>query len=616
MKEEPKLSNIPDFIERSTATSGPSLAEINRLDSLFGNSRYAELEQAARALINQHPNAGIVWKLLGLSLQMQSKDALSTFKKAAELLPNDAEAHANLAGALRATGHFQAAVESGQQALKIKPNFAEAHNNLGVALQDLDQTEAAIASYCRAIELKPNFAEAHSNLGSALKDLEQFHAAVASYQRALEINPDYAKVHSNLGVAQWCLGEFDSAAKSFNRALELDPLCKEALLGISQLCMESGELESAGTLLQTILKISPDNLESRFLLAKIGKAKLGDENMAALIAAEKAAQIGELPLTSKQAIRLHFALGKSFDDCGNYAQAFPYFIEGCKLKRATFNHDAEQVSQHFNDIIRVFNKETIARLSGYGDSSHLPIFVLGMPRSGTTLTEQIIASHPDVYGAGELPDLLDIAERDVMKNGTTYPNNIASIDPEILTAWAKEYVSGLQKRAPDAQRITNKMPANFFAIGLIHTMLPNAKIIHVNRNPVDTCLSCFTQLFDVGQYHTYNLTELGRYYVDYARLMEHWRSVLSADAFLDVQYEDIVANQETQARRMIEFCNLNWSDACIDFHENKRSVQTASLIQVRQPIYKTSVERWKRYEKFIGPLLDALGDFSPRENKN
>jgi hypothetical protein len=252
------------------------------------------------------------------------------------------------------------------------------------------------------------------------------------------------------------------------------------------------------------------------------------------------------------------------------------------------------------------------RLRGGGNPSRLPVFVLGMPRSGTTLVEQIISSHPDVHGAGELPDLLEIAQRDIAGTGAAFPNNIPAIDKAGLAGWAADYVAGLHRRAPDARHITDKMPANFLAVGLINMMLPNAKIIHVSRNPVDTCLSCFMQLFGSGQEQTYDLAELGRYYADYARLMEHWRSVLPDGAFLDAQYEDIVADQETQARRMIAFCGLDWNDACIDFHKNKRSILTASVTQVRQPIYKSSVERWRHYEKFLGPLLDALGDLAPK----
>ncbi len=696
-------------------TQMPSPAELNQLIALFNTGRYAELENRALLLVRQYPNSGHVWMGLGLSLQMQGKDALHALQMTAQLLPDDANAHNNLANTLRELGQLDGAVASGRRALKINPDFAEAHSNLGLALLNLGQADVAlssfrralaikpdfaaahsnlgyalrelgqfeaavascrralelqpdfagalinlgnalselgqldgavasyrralqfkpdfadahmnlgnallelgqldgaVASHLRALELKPDFAEAHMNLGNALLELGQFDGAVTSYLRALELKPDFAKALSNFGAALRELGRLDDAAARYRRALEIDPDCIEAMLGSARLCMENGDMTAAEDLIRKALEIDSDDLEARFLFTRVKKVKVGDQNLAALVAAEDAARRSKSPTLGKKAISLYFALGKSFDDIGDYDKAFPHFIEGCRLKRATFEYDAGQSTQYFQDIMRVFDRETIARLRGGGDPSRLPVFVLGMPRSGTTLAEQIIASHPDVYGAGELPDLMTIAQRDIAGTGVVFPNNIPALDQARLNAWAADYVAGLHRRAPDAKRITDKMPANFFGIGLIHAMLPNAKIIHVNRNPVDTCLSCFMQLFGRKQDYTYDLAELGRYYVDYSRLMEHWRSVLPAGAFLEVQYEEIVADQETQARRMIAFCGLDWNDACIDFHKNKRSVLTLSLAQVRQPIYKSSVERWRSYERFLGPLLDELGDLAPKQ---
>jgi len=251
------------------------------------------------------------------------------------------------------------------------------------------------------------------------------------------------------------------------------------------------------------------------------------------------------------------------------------------------------------------------QLRGAGNPSQVPIFVLGMPRSGTTLTEQIIASHPDVYGAGELSDLMDIVQ--LPANGQTvqpYPENL-SVYPsktcQILPSNTFQEFAAARLQQ-NTSRI--KMPANYMAMGLIPLMLPHAKIIHVKRNPVDTCLSCYTRLFNRHQDATYDLAELGRHYVGYERLMQHWRKVMPVGSFVEVQYEDIVADMEGQARRLIDYCELEWNDACLEFHKNKRSVRTASLTQVRQPIYNSSVERWRHYEKFLGPLLSALGDLA------
>ncbi len=473
-------------------------------------------------------------------------------------------------------GRYTETVALAQTMTRHFPLYGLGWKVLGAVFRQMGRSADALVPMQKATALLPNDDEVHSNLGVTLHDLGHLEEAEACYRRALELKPNFAQAHSNLGNILMERSHLDEAATSYRRALELNP----------------------------------GAIKVRFDLTQAKKGKVDDENLAALIAIEDAARNGAIPLSDENAVFLNFALGNSYNDMGDYDKAFPHFLKGCRLKHAAFNYDSNQIARRlFASTMRAFDQSTLDRLRGGGNPSHLPIFVLGMPRSGTTLIEQIISSHPEVYGAGELTDLMMIAQRDVA--GTTFPDNLPFLDQTQLTAWGTEYVAGLQQRAPNARHITDKMPTNFFAVGLIHLMLPNARIIHVNRNPVDTCLSCLTTLFENKHEHTYDLEELGRYYVDYARLMEHWRKLLPSGAFLDVQYEDIVADQEAQSRRIIEYCGLEWDDACIDFHKNNRPISTASMSQVRQPIYKSSVERWRSYEKFLGPLFDALGELAP-----
>lgn len=534
--------------------------------------------------------------------------ALDSYNRALAIKPDYEEALNNRGTALAELNCHEQALESYDRALTINPHYAEGLNNRGAALAKLNHPEQALESYDRALTIKPDFAAALNNRGTALVDLNRPEQALESYDRALAIKPDYAEVLCNRGNALVKLKRPEQALASYDQALAIKPDYPEALNKRGITLMELDRLNEAKDCFRAALKIKPDFIQGRYSLSLVSKEGEDNENLLALIAIKNAALNGSAPLVNEDAVLLNFALGKYYNDAGNYETAFPCFLEGCKHKRATFDYDPEQMTRYVDAIMQVFDHKTMEKLRGDGHRSSLPIFVVGMPRSGTTMTEQIISSHPDVYGGGELSDLWEITQFD--SDGNTFPNNLPLLDRKRLTDLGGEYVAKLQGYSPDARRITDKMPSNFFAIGLIHLMLPNAKIIHVNRNPLDTCLSCLTTLFHYEHKHTYDLAELGRYYFDYARLMAHWHKLLPSGAFLDVNYEDIVTNQEVQSRRIIEFCGLEWNTACIGFHKNKRQINTASVMQVRQPIYKSSIERWRSYEKFLGPLFDALGEYS------
>ncbi len=610
------------------------LRRLNQLDKAVENGKRAVVLDPNLAMA--HSNLGIAFYDL-----KQLDDAAAAQQRALELAPGFAPALNNLGNIKREQGDKIAAMDYYRQAIAANARYLEPLSNLGALLLEEDRSDEAESVLNLALQLDPNYPEAICNRGGVLLAREENEQALGHYQRALQLRPVYveaqmglaktlqalenlpdaeaaargavqmansnAKAHSLLAGIYAEIAQPEKAEAAFELALTLDPKSDDALLGLGHLCMENGQMERAEELFQRALDFKADNLAAHIHRVQVKKVREGDASFAALLEQEKQFDT----LSDNRRMSLNFALGKCYDDTQHYDLAFPHFLNGCKLKRAKLSYDPAGAAQQFTELKTLFTQDNIERLRGGGDPSDLPIFVLGMPRSGTTLTEQIIASHPAVYGAGELPDLLRIAHRKTNPATTSFPDNLRYLDPNILAAWGAEYIAALKQRAPGARHITDKMPANFFAVPLIHLMLPNAKIIHVNRNPVDTCVSCFTRLFNRKQEHTYDLAELGRYYADYARLMVQWRKVLPATAFLDVNYEDIVADQEGQARRMLDYCGLEWNDACLDFHKTKRQIRTASVTQVRQPIYNTSVERWRKYEKFLGPLLDELGDLVP-----
>jgi hypothetical protein len=327
---------------------------------------------------------------------------------------------------------------------------------------------------------------------------------------------------------------------------------------------------------------------------------------------ELAAQPSGLSKTER--MQLDFALGKAYADLHDYDRSFDRLAAGNSAKRSMISYNEREVLSLFDRIETIFTPQIIATKSGSGESSPIPIFVMGMPRSGTTLVEQIIASHPLVYGAGELQNLNDVvrAVRGSDGNQFPYPEFVPVVAPEALRQIGAQYVSSIQRLIPKSavgcEHVTDKMPSNYYFAGLIHLALPNAKIIHVVRDPVDTCLSCYSKLFASEQNHTFELGEIGRYYRRYQALMDHWRRVLPAGRILDVRYEEVVEDTEKEARRIIAHCALPWDERCLAFHETDRPVRTASATQVRQPIFKTSVGRWRRYGDRLEPLLEALGD--------
>jgi tetratricopeptide (TPR) repeat protein len=431
----------------------------------------------------------------------------------------------------------------------------------------------AVAHYQRALFLRPDNADAHNNLGLAFAAQGRIDEAVTHYERATVLNPDHAGAHGNLGIILKDQGKFDEAMARYGRALA----------------------------------IRPDYAEIQYYRAEIKTFHRGDADLAEL---QALADRDGLP--ENKAPYIHFALAKALEDSGDHAGAFEHLRKGNALKRRQVDYDEKSHVERFQRIAAVFDANLFARFHGSGDPSSVPVFVLGMPRSGSTLIEQILASHPQVHGAGELTDL-DAAVSGVLSAGNwpgQYPDCVPALDGVTLRRIGQSYLSRLPALTDGAVRIVDKMPNNFNDIGLIRLVLPNARIIHTTRHPIDTCVSCYSKLFLNGQYFSYDLAELGRYYRGYRELMTHWRSVLPSGAMLEVSYEDVVDDLEGQARRLIDYCGLPWDDHCISFYKTIRLVKTASAAQVRQPLFRTSLQRWRKYEAGLTPLLQELGDIA------
>ncbi len=500
-------------------------------------------------------------------------------------------------------GKLPLAVELIAKAIELDDKVALYHRNLGEMCRRLGRLDEAVAAGRRAAGLAPDDLDAHYNLGLALTDKGEWDAAIRAYRRGLELNPDHGLSWNNLGAALEKGGDLAEAETAYARAVALNPSHYEAQNNLGAIYSAQGRLEDACRCFDEAIRANPDFSEAHFNLSSLKTYCEDDPHWLYLERnRDKAAGMPE-----KARIRYWFALGKAREDVGRYDEAFAAYAKGNRLQHALLPYDEAGADERLARVIRTFSREFFEsrarmRPSVHGDQA--PIFIVGMPRSGTTLLEQILSSHPGVYGAGELLDLNDVIM--ARSANSRFPDFVPGLSAEDFARMGEAYRDRVWKLAPDAARITDKMPANFFYIGMIHLMLPDAKIIHAMRDPMDSCFSNYARLFNDTMEFAYDLGTLGRYYARYITLMRHWHEVLPQGSILDLRYEDMVADTEGQARRVLEYAGLPWDDNCLAFHRNTRHVKTASVAQVRKPIYKTSVARWQRFERHLQPLLDIV----------
>jgi Flp pilus assembly protein TadD len=485
---------------------------------------------------------------------------------------------------------YAQAVDHYQELLELQPRNPEALCNLGVALFSLGHYEEAERCYRQSLEINPLSAETLCNLAALL----QGNAAEAEkyLRRALKINPKYADARSKLGVVLTVAGRLREARAAFQKALKVDPRQAEALLGLGQVAHTEGRFEEAETFINRALKAAPKLPGAWAAMTSLRRMTVADGDW--LKGAEEIAA-SAIPLW--QEAELRFAIGKYCDDVDDFERAFQSYRRGNELlKTVTQKYNRQGYSSFADDMIRSHSQEALARAAACGSNSMKPVFVLGMPRSGTSLVEQIIASHPSASGAGELQFWLETgrANERELRQGT--------LGEPVRKKLAEDYLGILALQSPEALRVVDKTNFNCDYLGLLHSVFPKARIIYVRRDPIDTCLSCYFQNFAAGLSFTMDLSDLADYYRVHQRLMKHWLTALPSGTVLEVPYEELVADQVACTRRILDYLELAWDDRCLSFDKTDRAVNTASAWQVRQKIYNRSVGRWRHYERFIGPL--------------
>jgi tetratricopeptide (TPR) repeat protein len=621
-----------------------------RRSSVLGNANSRLLQQAIQShqsgniqlasnlyqqILASDPNNADANNLLGVIAHQTGDDqtAVQLITRAINSNPKMLSAYNNLGVALTKLGRQEEAIESYKNALRIKQNYPEAHNNCGNALSDLGRQDEAVACYRKAIALKPNYVDAHSNLGNALRILGEYKQAAASYRNAIKISPSFIEAHRGLGMAYASLRQWDGAIDSFRKVIKQNPRHAEAQNNLGNALKAKGEIMESMACYRSAISINPSYAEAYknlgVALEHSGNLPEAEENYRKAIAiksdfaevyrhlssvvrhTENDSDIQAMEhlyqdnsISDEQRMHLCFALGKAYEDLKEYTRSFELFSEANQIKRKTFDYSTRESERFFADIKHTFSPVFFSQHMNMGVSDETPIFILGMPRSGTTLVEHIIASHPQVYGAGELGYMGELVKR-LCPKGERFPYITSDLDAASIAGVGDDYLKKLREHSSEDKFVTDKMPHNFLYVGLIKIALPNAKIIHCCREPLDTCLSIYKNYFADAHKYAYDLRELGEYYRLYADLMEYWRGTLPGVIY-DIYYEELIADQEGQTRQLLEYCNLPWDEACLGFYRSGRNVQTASSAQVRQPIYSSSVKLSELYGDQLAVLKESL----------
>ena len=598
--------------------------------------KFADAERELRAALDSKPDIPKALRELSTALLGQGRgdEAIACLQRIVELEPNKSVSHFDLSNAFARIGKKEEAEAALQESFRLDPKRQmlfeairlqhdgrpkDAEMRLREILRD-DPTNAtatrALGSIAleegryrmatrllqNAVKLAPDYFAAWVELSRALTEFEQLDEARDAIAQVIRLESGLAYPYVLLGNLESKAGDYEAAVTAFETALNKQADNGGALAGLGHALKTIGRQEQAIDRYRSCVQSYPAFGEAWWSLANLKTFRFSDDEVAVM-----EQHVDQERLNDETRVNINFALGKAYEDRGDYDKAFHRYDSGNKLRRAHESYDPVQNEALHDQIIEAITPQFIEENAAHAEQRNDPIFIVGLPRSGSTLIEQILASHSQVDGTHELPDLPRVIRtiNQWQIHGKGYPVAVPLLEPVHIKELGEQYLNATERYRKGAPRFTDKMPNNFSMVGLLALILPNAKIINARRHPLDSCMGSYKQLFYRGQSFTYDLVELGEYYLEYQRIMDHWHKILPGRV-LDVHYENMVVNQEEETRRLIEFCELPWEDACLRFYETERAVNTASSEQVRQPIYSKSINAWRRFENHLGPLVEVL----------
>ena len=549
----------------------PTQSQIDSVMNLYSTGRSKDAIIAIEELIKVHPDEPLLFNISGACYMAigSLQEAVINFQKALVTKPDYAAAQYNLGVAYRGLGKTDSAMECFKKAIAINPAYPDAHNNLGLIMLELGQLEQSVEHFEWAIAYKPDFAQAHNNLGASLQELRKFDESIISYKKAVEISPKYAQAHHNLGISFQVLGDKDLSVKHY----------EEAII------------------------IKPDYAQAHQNLSALKKYTASDPQIAGM-----EALLAEDNLDQSSQISIYFALAKAYDDIGKQKDLFKTLAKGNSLRKQQLNYSLDKSESLHSIIKKLFKKPQAIDIKSLKNNSmsKRPIFIVGMPRSGTTLVEQIIASHNEVYGADELSTLSNLTSV-LLQDPSSYEKN--GIPLKNLLSIRKNYNNFLNELNVPEKIMTDKWPLNFQYIGFILAAFPEAKIVHLKRDAMATCWSNYKHNYsNSGNGWAYDMNDLGGFYKMYTELMSFWHD-LFPNKIYDISYEELTTNQKLETKKLLDYCDLVWDENCLNFHTSKRAVKTASALQVRQKMYQGSSKAWKKHEAYLKPILLQLKAF-------